>query len=130
MPRPVNPSPLFGVLRRSSTVGAIGALLTTTVLVAGARGAAALETPPPPPPPLAPAIQATPGSGPGVAINPPPATTTSLASTRQIVLELGKRTISLIEGDKVLGRWPVAVGDPSTPTPTGTFAVRNKVVNP
>jgi lipoprotein-anchoring transpeptidase ErfK/SrfK len=46
------------------------------------------------------------------------------------VLELGKRTISLVDAGKVLGRWPVAIGDPSTPTPTGRFNIRNKVVNP
>ena len=47
-----------------------------------------------------------------------------------MVLELGKRQISLVEGTRVLGRWPVAIGDPSTPTPTGRFTVQNKVVNP
>jgi len=51
-------------------------------------------------------------------------------NTREIVLQLGKRTISLRENGKVLGSWPVAIGDPSTPTPLGTFAVKNKVVNP
>ncbi|MFN9628779.1 MAG: L,D-transpeptidase [Cyanobacteriota bacterium] len=59
----------------------------------------------------------------------PPATA-ALTANREILLELGKRTISLVENGKVLGSWPVAVGDPSTPTPTGRFAVRNKVVNP
>jgi lipoprotein-anchoring transpeptidase ErfK/SrfK len=49
---------------------------------------------------------------------------------REVVLELGKRQISLVEGTRVLGRWPVAIGDPSTPTPTGRFTVQNKVVNP
>jgi lipoprotein-anchoring transpeptidase ErfK/SrfK len=86
-----------------------------------------MEVPAAPPPlePLtAPASPVSPEPG------APAAATTSLASTRQIVLELGKRTISLLEGDKVLGSWPVAIGDPSTPTPTGTFAVENKVVNP
>jgi lipoprotein-anchoring transpeptidase ErfK/SrfK len=53
-----------------------------------------------------------------------------LTSNREILLELGKRTISLVENGKVVNSWPVAVGDPSTPTPTGRFAVRNKVVNP
>lgn len=52
------------------------------------------------------------------------------ASTREIVLQLGKRTISLREGGKVVASWPVAVGDPRTPTPVGRFAVQNKVVNP
>ena len=49
---------------------------------------------------------------------------------REILLELGKRQISLIEGSQVLGRWPVAIGDPSTPTPVGRFTIENMVVNP
>ena len=48
----------------------------------------------------------------------------------QIVLELGRRRISLIDNGRVAGSWPVAIGDPATPTPTGTFRVLNKVVNP
>jgi lipoprotein-anchoring transpeptidase ErfK/SrfK len=60
----------------------------------------------------------------------PTTTTAALTNTREIVLELGKRTISLVDAGKVLGRWPVAIGDPSTPTPTGRFSIRNKVVNP
>ena len=51
-------------------------------------------------------------------------------SSRKIVLQLDKRTISLREDGKVLGSWPVAIGDPSTPTPVGRFSVQNKVVNP
>lgn len=51
-------------------------------------------------------------------------------NTREIVLQLGKRTISLRKNGKVLGSWPVAIGDPSTPTPLGKFTVQNKVVNP
>jgi len=60
----------------------------------------------------------------------PAPSTASITSTRRILLELGRRTISLYEGDKVLGSWPVAIGDPATPTPTGSFKIRNKVVNP
>lgn len=56
---------------------------------------------------------------------PPP-----IESTSQIVLELGRRRISLIDNGKVMGSWPVAIGDPATPTPTGRFRVLNKVVNP
>lgn len=108
------------------------ALLGGLILRPGA--AAALEAPQAPPP-LPTAAAATGSSAPSVttplpAPGQPAATTTSLASTRTIVLELGKRTISLLEGEKVLGSWPVAVGDPATPTPVGTFAVENKVVNP
>ncbi len=56
--------------------------------------------------------------------------TAAITSNRQILLELGKRQISLLENGKVMGSWPVAIGDPSTPTPTGSFKVTNKVVNP
>ncbi|MFN7898781.1 MAG: L,D-transpeptidase [Synechococcaceae cyanobacterium] len=56
---------------------------------------------------------------------PPP-----INSTSKLVLELGRRRISLLDNGKVLGSWPVAIGDPATPTPTGSFQVINKVVNP
>jgi lipoprotein-anchoring transpeptidase ErfK/SrfK len=59
-----------------------------------------------------------------------PASTAAVTSTREIVLELGKRQISLRDNGRVLHTWPVAIGDPSTPTPTGRFTVENKVVNP
>jgi lipoprotein-anchoring transpeptidase ErfK/SrfK len=61
----------------------------------------------------------------------PAATTTAAAtSTKEIVLNLRSRTISLRDNGVVVGQWPVAIGDPATPTPTGRFAVANKVVNP
>jgi lipoprotein-anchoring transpeptidase ErfK/SrfK len=50
--------------------------------------------------------------------------------TSRIVLRLGKRDIRLEQGGKVYGPWPVAIGDARTPTPTGTFQVTNKVINP
>jgi lipoprotein-anchoring transpeptidase ErfK/SrfK len=50
--------------------------------------------------------------------------------TPQIILELGRRRLSLVDHGKVMGSWPVAIGDPATPTPTGSFRVLNKVVNP
>ena len=61
---------------------------------------------------------------------PPATTAATYTNTREIRLELGKRTISLLDNGRVLGSWPVAIGDPATPTPTGRFAIRNKVVNP
>jgi lipoprotein-anchoring transpeptidase ErfK/SrfK len=115
----------------------IAALLafSTVPMVALVRGALAIE--PPPPLPSLPSLQATPSSGRGVAatVSPPqltPGTTAAVTATnnRRIVLELGKRTISLWEGSKVLGKWPVAIGDPETPTPTGQYSIRNKVINP
>ena len=48
----------------------------------------------------------------------------------RIVLDLSQRRISLVRGDQRLGSWPVAIGDPKTPTPKGEFAILNKKVNP
>lgn len=75
-----------------------------------------------------PALRAQAGDAPAATSAAP--TTAAVTSTREIVLELGKRQISLVEGTRVIGRWPVAIGDPRTPTPTGRFSVQNKVVNP
>jgi len=97
-------------------------LLTTGGGAALASGAPLIEAPvQAPPTTTAPAIS-TPGSA-------APATAT-VTSTREIVLELGKRTISLRDNGKVLGSWPVAIGDSANPTPTGRFKVRNKVGQP
>ena len=48
----------------------------------------------------------------------------------KVVLLLGRREISVIRDGEKLGPWPVAIGDPRTPTPTGVFKVENKVINP
>jgi lipoprotein-anchoring transpeptidase ErfK/SrfK len=72
----------------------------------------------------------SPGQGSAAVTTTNPTTATAVSGNRQIVLELGKRTISLLEGSTVLGKWPVAIGDPATPTPTGRYSIRNKVVNP
>ncbi len=48
----------------------------------------------------------------------------------KVVLLLGRREISVIRDGEKLGPWPVAIGDPLTPTPTGVFKVENKVINP
>lgn len=83
----------------------------------------------------APAVAAPAAAAPAVATpataapGPAPAKAT-VTSTREIVLELGKRTISLRDNGKVLGSWPVAIGDARTPTPKGRFLVETKVVNP
>lgn len=121
------------LLRRSaSPAGALlsGAAAALGGLMLSAGSVAAVEAPPPLPVSATATAAPVPASSQPALPTQPAATTTSLASTRQIVLELGKRTISLLEGGKVLGSWPVAIGDPSTPTPTGSFSVRNKVINP
>jgi len=123
---------------KNRTVAALLALSTIS-LTGLTTGARAIE--PPPPLPSLPTIEATPTRRAGAAPAPrqpaipvvPPAATTAAAvatSNRKIVLELGKRTISLWEGSKVLGKWPVAIGDSATPTPKGLFSIRNKVTNP
>ncbi|MEB3332842.1 MAG: L,D-transpeptidase [Synechococcaceae cyanobacterium] len=91
----------------------LGLLGSTLALPGLQTRSLAAEAAPAPPPPL----ESTPA-------------TATLTSVREIVLDLGKRTISLIEQGNVLGSWPVAIGDRDTPTPTGRFQVRNKVVNP
>ena len=48
----------------------------------------------------------------------------------RIVLDLSRRRISLVRGDQRLGSWPVAIGDPKTPTPRGEFAILTKKVDP
>lgn len=106
----------------------------------GLAGGAALAIEPPPALPSNPAALVTPGpsgtrastaaAGLTPTSLPAPITTSAISSTRRILLELGRRTISLYEGDKKLGSWPVAIGDPATPTPTGSFKIRNKVINP
>ena len=52
------------------------------------------------------------------------------ARESRIVLDLSKRQITLVQGGQRLGTWPVAIGDPKTPTPKGEFAILNKKVNP
>lgn len=127
----------------SSTHRRPAALFAVLTLSCGAcsglAGGAALAIEPPPALPANPAALVTPGpSGTRAAAAagltptslPAPISTSAISSTRRILLELGRRTISLYEGDKKLGSWPVAIGDPATPTPTGSFKIRNKVINP
>jgi lipoprotein-anchoring transpeptidase ErfK/SrfK len=119
--------------------------LTASTLLLAPRGVQAVEPPPPVPvpamgttsgtavvnlPAAVPAAVTSPAqpAAPGSPAQAP--ATAALTSNREILLELGKRTISLVENGRVVSSWPVAIGDPSTPTPTGRFAVRNKVVNP
>ena len=51
------------------------------------------------------------------------------ARESRIVLYLSKLQISLVRGEQQLETWPVAIGDPKTPTPVGEFAILNKKVN-
>ena len=51
-------------------------------------------------------------------------------SSLRIVLDLVLRQIRVLREGQILGPWPVAIGDPSTPTPIGEFEILTKKVNP
>ena len=63
------------------------------------------------------------------AADPQVASLTVGADTR-IHLDLASRRISVIRDGQQLGLWPVAIGDPKTPTPAGVFKVENMRINP
>ena len=48
----------------------------------------------------------------------------------RILLDLQRREISVVLDGRMRGSWPVAIGDPKTPTPHGGFAIIRKEVNP
>jgi lipoprotein-anchoring transpeptidase ErfK/SrfK len=51
-------------------------------------------------------------------------------SASRIVLDLSRRQIRVLRQGQMLGPWPVAIGDPSTPTPLGEFQILTKTANP
>jgi len=48
----------------------------------------------------------------------------------QINIALAKRKLILKIEDNIFSTYPVAIGKPSTPTPTGDFKIINKIKNP
>lgn len=48
----------------------------------------------------------------------------------RVVLRLGQRRVYVYEGDQELDSFPVAVGTPKTPTPTGRFEISQMIVDP
>jgi hypothetical protein len=55
---------------------------------------------------------------------------TASVNTARIVVSLEDRKLALIENGQVKKIYTVAVGKPSTPSPTGTFTIERRVVNP
>ena len=53
---------------------------------------------------------------------------TSLPS--RILLDLQRREISVLLDGRMRGSWPVAIGDPKTPTPKGEFSILTKKIDP
>jgi hypothetical protein len=52
------------------------------------------------------------------------------APKRTIVVSLEDRKLALLEDGWVIKVFPVAVGKPSTPSPSGTFTIERRVMNP
>ncbi|HHV71910.1 MAG TPA: L,D-transpeptidase [Clostridia bacterium] len=48
----------------------------------------------------------------------------------EIHINLTTRQLTLLYGGNTVAIYPVAIGKPSTPTPTGNFTILNKIVNP
>jgi lipoprotein-anchoring transpeptidase ErfK/SrfK len=48
----------------------------------------------------------------------------------RVVVDVDRRTVSLLHDGRVRGSWPAVVGAPSTPTPRGLFAVGERIRQP
>jgi lipoprotein-anchoring transpeptidase ErfK/SrfK len=52
------------------------------------------------------------------------------APSRRLIVNIAARKIVLVEDGKVVKMYPVAVGKHSTPSPSGSFHIASRVVNP
>ena len=118
-------SPCKPPLPPGRCLGVTLAALLLGLIAAGSAGAA--EQPAAAQPAAEPVLRSQRAAAqPTATLRQPPA-----IEATKIILELGRRRLSLMDQEgKVMGSWPVAIGDPATPTPTGVFRVLNKVVNP
>jgi lipoprotein-anchoring transpeptidase ErfK/SrfK len=48
----------------------------------------------------------------------------------RVEVDLSSRQLTLFDADQVVRRWPVAIGQPGTPTPTGRFFITVKLKPP
>lgn len=53
-----------------------------------------------------------------------------MAGNYLIEINRATRMLTLFNGGTVVGRYPVAVGKPATPTPLGNFSIIEKRMNP
>jgi len=51
-------------------------------------------------------------------------------TTRRIVVSIPDRKLAVMENDRIIRTFEVAVGAPKTPSPAGTFKVVNRIENP
>ena len=54
----------------------------------------------------------------------------SQAPPRRIVVSIPDRKAALLEADSVVKIYPVAVGAPGSPSPTGQFKIANRIIDP
>ena len=59
-----------------------------------------------------------------------PTASVSTPLRRRVVVSLPDRKLAVLENDEVVTVFPVAVGKPTSPSPTGTFTIVNRVSNP
>ncbi len=55
---------------------------------------------------------------------------TSVRASRRIVVSIPDRRLAVLENDAVLRLFDVAVGSPTSPSPTGTFTIVNRIAHP
>ena len=50
--------------------------------------------------------------------------------TRRVVVSIADRKLAVLDNDRIVSIYPVAVGAPVSPSPAGRFSVINRVTNP
>lgn len=66
----------------------------------------------------------------GSATSPATAQPVARAAQRRIVISLPDRKLALLEDGRVVKVYPIAVGAPQSPSPTGTFQIVNRLTDP
>jgi lipoprotein-anchoring transpeptidase ErfK/SrfK len=61
---------------------------------------------------------------------PVPAVAAQLRHQRKVLVSIPHRQLALIQDGTVAQVYPVAVGAPGSPSPTGTFEIKNRLVKP
>ena len=51
-------------------------------------------------------------------------------SKRHIIVSIADRKLALVEDDRVIKIYPIAVGASTTPSPTGSFKIATRIKNP
>src|SRR5262245_57051511 len=59
-----------------------------------------------------------------------PATSVPTTTTRRVVVSIPDRRLALVENDRVVRVYPVAVGAAESPSPVGTFTIVTRIANP